>query len=216
MRTRYALLGVAALAMLAAPAFAGDVVMTEFPEAGLYVLHSQPQFNVTVGDQTETVTCRAKLVLQTSNAYLTDNGKRRVDLEVVSWQADGTSQLLGGDLHFRMIDGFETEDRSYVESYALYQPAQGVRDFPAHAQFAVPYELETPFGTVTGLYGLTQGTIEAFPPQPGALFRMEKGDTADLIAALMPEPVTALSAAGDITPVNVTVRPVACEDTDPQ
>jgi hypothetical protein len=215
MKTKLFVLGVALVAVFALSAQAGqqDTMMAEFPEAGVYVLHSEPQFSVNVGEQTELVTCKAKLVLRTGEAYVTADGKRRVDLEVVSWQADGYSELMGGDLHFRKLADMTTDDTSYVESYALHSGE--TRDFPAHAQFAVPYELETPFGTVSGLYGLTQGTIEAFPPQPGALFKMVKGDTANVMAALMPEPVSALSAAGDVTAVNVSIEPLACLDVDP-
>lgn len=214
MKTKLIVFSVAALALIAFSAQA-EMVQAEFPEAGTYVLHSEPKFSIDVGDQNELVTCRAQLVLRTGDAYITETGKRRVDLEVVSWKADGYSELLGGELHFRMLDDMTTEDKSYVESYAIYQASDAVRDFPAHAQFAVPYELETPFGTVSGLYGLTAGTIEAFPPQAGALFRMEKGDTANLMASLMPAPVSALSAAGDTEPVQVAVTPLACNDVDP-
>jgi len=212
MVTKKTLLLALALIVIVAPAYAGTMV--EFPEAGVYTLHSEPTFEVTVGDKTELVTCRAELVLKTSEPYLTDRNKRRVDLEVVSWHADGASELLGGEMHFRMLNGETTPDESYVESYEFYSPQEASRDFPAHAQFSVPYELETPFGTISGLYGLTEGTIEAFPPQPGALFKMEKGDTANLMASLMPEPVSALSAAGEVTPVKVTVKPAACADVE--
>jgi len=211
--SKKALLLVAGLALVVTPAFAGTM-MTEFPQAGVYTLHSEPTFVVTVGDKTELVTCKAELVLKTGEAYLTDRGKRRVDLEVVSWHADGASELLGGDMHFRMLAGESTPDQSYVESYEFHSVERASRDFPAHAQFSVPYELETPFGVVSGLYGLTEGTIEAFPPQPGALFKMEKGDTAHLMASLMPAPVSALSAAGEVTPVKVTVKPAACADVE--
>jgi len=211
--SKKALLLVAGLALVVTPAFAGTM-MTEFPQAGIYTLHSEPTFVVTVGDKTELVTCKAELVLKTGDAYLTDRGKRRVDLEVVSWHADGASELLGGDMHFRMLTGETTPDQSYVESYEFHSVERASRDFPAHAQFSVPYELETPFGVVSGLYGLTEGTIEAFPPQPGALFKMEKGDTAHLMASLMPAPVSALSAAGEVTPVKVTVKPAACADVE--
>lgn len=214
MKTKLIVFGVAALALIAFSAQA-EMMMAEFPEAGTYVLHSEPKFSIDVGDQNELVICRAKLVLRTGEAYITETGKRRVDLEVVSWKADGYSELLGGELHFRMLNDMKTEEESYVESYALYQASDAVRDFPAHAQFAVPYELETPFGTVSGLYGLTSGTIEAFPPQAGALFRMEKGDTANLMASLMPAAVSSLSAAGNTEPVQVSITPLACDDIDP-
>lgn len=203
------LIAMAAVCLLAVPAFAGNIdFMQEFPEAGTYVIHSLPSFNIVVGDRTEVLTCEAELTLETGTPYVTDDGKRRVDLKVVDWHATGTSELLGGDVNFRMLQGVTTAESSYVESYQLWNDASP-QDFPAHAQFAVPYELETPFGTVSGLFGLTEGTIKAFPPS-GDIFTMKKGDTAELMAALMPESVSSLSAAGEVTPVNVTVRPAAC------
>lgn len=202
-------LGVAlALAILAVPAAADD---GNFPKPAQYVLHSKPQFVVTVGENKELVTCTAKLVLNTGKPYLTANGKRRVDLVVVDWSANGTSKLLGGDLSFRMRKGATTPEKSFVESYEVVQA--GSHDFPARAQFSVPYEVDTPFGTVTNLYGVTAGTIEAFPPQPGALFKMQKGDVAHLMAELMPAPLSALSAAGEVSPVFAAIEPDSCSDT---
>jgi len=197
------LIAVAALGLVAVPAMAGNIdFMKEFPQAGVYTIYSLPSFNIVVGDRTEVLTCEAELVLRTGTPYVSDEGFRQVDLEIIDWHATGSSELLG-EVTFRMIEG-DTPDQSYVRSYQI-----GDRDFPAHAQFAVMYELETQFGTVSGLYGLTEGSIRAFPPA-NDLFTMEKGDTAALMAALMPEPVSALSAAGEVTPVNVTVRPVLC------
>jgi len=214
MKSKFLFLSLAVLVALSLPVLAAEP-MTEFPEPGVYVLHSEPSFRVTVGDQVELVTCRAELVLRTGKPYVTERGKRRVDLEIVSWKADGYSERMGGELHFRMLKDIEAKDASYVESYERYDSAAGSLDFPAHAQFSVPYELETPFGVISELYGLTAGTIEAFPPQAGALFKMEKGDTANLMAALMPQPISALSATGDVEPVEVTIQPLACADTEP-
>jgi hypothetical protein len=73
--------------------------------------------------------------------------------------------------------------------------------------------VDTPFGTVTNLYGVTAGTIEAFPPQPGALFKMQKGDVAHLMAELMPAPLSSLSAAGEVAPVFAAIEPDSCSDT---
>lgn len=199
-----------AVALLATPVLAGEwqETMKEFPPAAEFTINSNPVFNVNVGDRREVVKCKANLVLRTSDPVVTADGKRRVELEVVSWRAVGQSELLG-ELKFRMIDG-EASEPSYIESFRSWIP-ENPQDFPAFAQFALPYELETQFGTVTGLYGVTQGRIHTFPPSKGDIFVMEKGNTAELMAALMPEPVSALSAAGDVTPVNVTVRPAECE-----
>lgn len=196
------LIALAAFGLLASPA-----LTAEFPETGVYTIHSLPSFNIAVGDRTEVLTCEAQLVLRTGNPYVSEDGYRRVDLEILDWQATGTSELLG-EVSFRMLKGAATPDPSYVRSFQVWNAAQP-QDFPAHAQFAVMYELETEYGTVTGLYGLTEGAIRSFPPS-GEIFTMEKGDTAALMAALMPEPVSALSAAGEVTPVNVTIRPAAC------
>jgi len=202
----------ALLAVLALPAAAADGA---FPKPAQYVLHSKPHFVVTVGENKELVVCTAQLTLTTGEPYLAADGKRRVDLKIVDWHATGTSKLLGGDINFRMRKNATTEDKSFVESYEVAQA--GSHDFPARAQFAMPYELDTPFGTVSNLYGVTAGTIESFPPQPGAQFKMQKGDIAHLMAELMPSPLSSLSAAGDVAPVQATVAAEACYDTtDPQ
>jgi hypothetical protein len=213
-RTIYAATAVMALVLvvvapLAAEPSAPAVKAPNFPTAGVYELHSHPSFLVTVGDSKEVVECNATLVIKASEPYLTTTGRHRVDLQVVHWQADGTSVLLGGELHFRKIDTAKPIADSFVESYQL----AGYNDFPAKAQFAVPYEVETPFGTVTGLQGVTRGAIKSFPPH-GDLFMMEKGDVGDLVAQLMPEPLYALSAAGEQTTQPVSVEPLACADAD--
>jgi hypothetical protein len=199
---------VALLALAAVPAFASEP--TEFPQSGVYTIQSRPAFNVTVGDRVEVVTCKAQLRLRTGTPYVAADGVRRVDLQILDWKADGYSKLLGGDLHFRMQQGMPMRDASYVQSYQAWNPEQRL-DFPAHAQFAMPYELETPFGKIKGLYGLTSGSIASFPPKD-SVFTMKKGDTAEIVAALLPESISSLSAAGEVTPVNVTVRPSACID----
>jgi hypothetical protein len=209
------LLVLAVLAMAVGPVLAEQPAAkqsTEFPAPSVWTLNSRPAFNVTVGDRVEVVTCNAQLHLRTGKPYVAANGMRRVDLEIIDWKADGYSDLLGGELHFRMQKGMPTHDTSFVQSYQAWNPERPM-DFPAQAQFAMPYELETPFGNITGLYGLTSGSITQFPPAPHSIFTMKKGDTAKLVAALMPASLSSLSAAGEVTPVNVTIRPAACEDT---
>jgi len=201
----------ALIAALAVPATAADQV--SFPKPAQYVLNSHPHFIVTVGDNKETVICDAELVLETGQPYVAANGKRHVDLKVVNWKATGTSKLLGGNLSFRMLKNAAASDKSFVESYEVFDQKRGSHDFPARAQFAVPYELDTPFGTVTQLYGVTAGTIESFPPQPGSQFKMQKGDVAHLMADLMPAPLSSLSAAGEVQPVQATIEPDACYDS---
>lgn len=197
------------LMVLALPVLAND---RAFPKSAQYVLHSNPKFAITVGENQELVTCKAELILTTGTPYVTADGKRRVDLKIVDWNATGTSKLLGGEITFRMRKGATTSDKSFVESYELMQA--GSHDFPAKAQFAMPYEVDTPFGTVTNLYGVTSGTIEAFPPQPGAQFKMWKGDVAHLMAELMPAPLSALSAAGEVTTLEATIEPEECLEVE--
>lgn len=207
-----------ALALAAVPAVAKQPAApqtNEFPASDVYTLHSNPSFNVTVGDRVEVVRCKAELRLRTGKPFVAADGVRRVDLEIIDWKADGYSELLGGDLHFRMEKGRPMRDPSYVQSYQLWNPEKPL-DFPAHAQFAMPYELDTPFGKIKGLYGVTAGSITSFPPAPNSVFTMKKGDTAEIVAALLPESVSSLSAAGEVTPVKVTVRPSACLETDPE
>ncbi len=204
-------LALLACVALAAPATAND---NAFPPADQYVLRSNPQFEITVGENKELVACKAALVLTTGTPYVSADGKRRVDLQILDWNATGTSKLLGGEITFRMRKDATTTDKSFVESYELVQ--SGSHDFPAQAQFAMPYEVDTPFGTVSNLYGVTTGTIESFPPQPGAQFKMYKGDVAHLMAELMPAPLSALSAAGEVTTVRAAIAPVACIESDPE
>lgn len=203
----------AALCMLLSmPSMAGEWkdTMKEFPASGRYVINSSPTFNVTVGDTTELVVGKAELILITSEPYETADGRRQVDLEVVNWSAVAKSELLG-DLKFQKTG--ESPEPSFVRSYADWTPDTPA-DFPALAQFAVQYELTTKFGKVSGLMGITNGRIHTFPPTKGDLFVMEKGTTAEVTTALMPEPVSSLSAAGVVTPVNVKVRPTTCGPTD--
>jgi hypothetical protein len=205
----------AILTLVAIPALAKDTPKSLFPASKVYTLHSLPSFNVTVGDRVEVVSCKAELRLRTGDPYIGADGMRRVDLEILDWKADGYSELLGGELHFRMQQGAPMRDPSYVKSFQAWNPEKPM-DFPAHAQFAMPYVLETPYGKISGLYGLTTGQITSFPP-PSSIFTMKKGDTAEIMAALLPESISSLSAAGEVTPVNVTVRPSACLHlTDPQ
>lgn len=198
------LLAVFALLVALAPAGAD----TPFPKAGQYTIKSKPSFLISVGDSKEVVECDATLLIKAGDPYITAKGTRRVDLQVIDWKASGKSELLGGPINFRMTKGAKVDDKSFVETYGLAK-AKGGADFPAQAQFAVPYELDTPFGTVSNLVGVTRGTIKSFPPA-GDVFMMEKGDIAKLMAELMPTPLSAMSAAGEVTPLDVTIRPLAC------
>jgi len=200
------LIGLVLLVALASMASA-DAVKAPFPKAGQYTINSHPSFLISVGDSKEVVECDATLIVKAGDPYLTKSGTRRVDLVVVDWKANGKSTLLGGPLNFRMIKGTKVADRSFVETYGVVKA--GLADFPAKAQFAVPYELETPFGVVSNLVGVTRGTIKAFPPR-NDVFMMEKGDIAKLMSDLMPAPLSAMSASGEVKPVEVTVAPLAC------
>jgi hypothetical protein len=193
---------------LALPAFAGNT-MPNFPKAGQYVINSHPSFLINVGDKKEVVECNATLIVQAGDPYVTKQGTRRVDLKIVNWKADGVSKLLGGPLNFRMTQGAKTADSSFVETYNVVKAKSGEKDFPAKAQFAVPYEIDTPFGTVSGLNGVTRGSIKAFPPSDD-VFLMEKGDIAKVMAQLLPAQLSSMSAAGEVNLQDVTIRPLAC------
>ena len=195
--TKAALL-VACLMLVVSTVSAGG---KELPKAGEYVINSQPQFRVTVGDSEELVKCEAVLVLKTTDPYVTDQNTRRVDVQVVDWKATGTSELLGGQLQFRMIPG-SVDEESYIE-------AKSAESFPAHAQFAIKYEMETPFGVMTNLVGVTWGQINAFPPAPGDTMQLRKG-AGGLVAQLMPVPLSAMSAAGAVQAQSAAVEAVSC------
>jgi hypothetical protein len=200
---------VLALGIAVVPVFAADNVMPKFPKAGQYVIHSHPSFLVSVGDSKEVVECDATLTIKAGDPYVTAQGTRRVDLTILDWKANGVSKLLGGPLNFRMSKGAKIDDESFVETYNIVNAKNGAKDFPAKAQFAVPYEINTPFGTVAGLTGVTRGSIKAFPPNDD-VFLMEKGDIAEVMAELLPAPLSAMSAAGEVTAKDITIRPLAC------
>ena len=208
MTVRKSLVLSVAVALLVAFAPMVSAGQFNFPTAGEYTIHSHPSFLVTVGDSQEVVECDATLIVKAGDPYITTNGTRRVDLTIVDWKADGKSTLIGGPLKFRMTHDVKTTDESFVETYGLAK-AGASADFPAQAQFAVPYEIDTPFGVVDGLFGVTRGTIKAFPPS-GDIFMMEKGDIAKVMNALMPPPLSTLSASGDVDVASLTIQPLAC------
>jgi hypothetical protein len=194
-----------ALCIAAVPAFAGGA----FPKAGQYVIHSHPSFLIAVGDKKEVVDCDATLTLVAGDAYVTKQGTRRVDLKILDWKATGNSQLLGGALNMRFDPNVKVGDDSFVETYTVVNAKNSGKDFPAKAQFAVGYEIDTPFGTVAGLRGVTRGSIHAFPPE-NDIFTMEKGDVAKVMGALMPAQLSSMSAAGEVNPLAASITALAC------
>jgi hypothetical protein len=170
-----------ALVVALAPMASAGTSNWSFPKAGQYTINSHPSFLVTVGDTKEVVECNATLVVKAGDPYITKTGTRRVDLQIVS----------------------------FVETYQVAKASSSAADFPAKAQFAVPYEIDTPFGVVSNLVGVTRGTIKAFPPS-NDVFIMEKGDIAKLMNALMPAPLSSMSASGTVQPAAVSIQPLAC------
>ena len=109
--------------------------MKTFPTSGDYTIKSNPIIVVVHNGEREVVTLDAELMLKTGEAYAKE-GKRRVDLQIHDWVAKGPSNLLQTDLVLRMQHdaGAATIDRpSFVESQ------QKEADFPATAQFVLPY-----------------------------------------------------------------------------
>jgi hypothetical protein len=194
-----------ALSILAIPAFAGGL----FPTAGQYVIHSHPSFLVAVGDSKEVVECDASLTLVAGNPYVTKQGTRRVDLKILDWQATGNSKLLGGPLNMRFDPAIQVKDDSFVETFTVVTAKNAQADFPARAQFAVGYSMDTPWGTVAGLRGVTRGSIHAFPPE-NDIFTMEKGDIASIMGQLMPTQLSAMSAAGEVKKLDAKITALAC------
>jgi hypothetical protein len=150
------------LVLVCVPAFAGQ--MASFPKAGVYTINSHPSFMIKVGSNKEVVECDATLQVLADDSYTTKQGTRRVDLTILDWKANGSSKLLGGPLHFRMIKGAKSADASFVETYQVANASNNQKDFPAKAQFAVPYEIDTPFGTVSNLNGVT--AAPSMPSRP--------------------------------------------------
>jgi hypothetical protein len=194
-----------ALSVVAMPVFAGGL----FPKAGTYTIHSHPSFLVAVGDSKEVVECDATLTLVAGDAYVTKAGTRRVDLKILDWQANGSSKLLGGALNMRFDPAIKVNDSSFVETFTVVTAKNAQPDFPARAQFAVGYSMDTPWGTVAGLRGVTRGSIHAFPPE-NDIFTMEKGDIASVMGQLMPTQLSAMSAAGEVKKLDAKITALAC------
>lgn len=143
--------------------------MSAFGQPGVYTIKSNPIFTVMNGDEKEIVVLEARLDLRTGGASVDRIGRRGVDLEILRWEAKGHSKLLDSDVAMRMVS------RSLPESETSFVQAEGKkRDFPAKARFVIPYEIETRYGKIEGLTGITQGRITNFPPSPTDRFEMVK------------------------------------------
>ncbi|HVS01077.1 MAG TPA: hypothetical protein VMW27_30955, partial [Thermoanaerobaculia bacterium] len=65
-------------------------------------------------------------------------------------------------------------------------------------------------GTVSNLTVVVRGPIGAFPPAPEDLFKMEQGDTAKVMAQLLPAPLSTMTAAGEVAALPIDISPIGC------
>lgn len=142
-----------------------------FPEAGDYAVYSSVTFFVQRGGAGELVDCDSRMFISLSDARLSEEGQRVVEMNVMEWEAYGQSELLGGEIGFRLVENLDSR-------VTAGSPAA---DLPG--KMYVSGMLETFFnGTkVDESFGEAEGLISRFPPAPGDLFdvtgkRVEVGD----------------------------------------
>ena len=193
-------------ALAAVPAFAGGAA--EFP--GPRCLHHQAAaaFSAYVGDRVEVVTCKAEFQDPHRPAYVAADGMRRVDLQILDWKADG---------YFASSSAATCTSRC-SRAPRCASPAtcsRTRRGTPSSrwtsrrtAQFRDVLRVShSSFGQIKGLYGFSLRASSA-----RLAVHDEEGRHRGNVVALLPESISSMSAAGEVTPVNVTVRPAACLD----
>lgn len=136
-----------------------------FPPAGRYEIFNTPIFHVVVGEQEELLRCKGRLVVETSDAISTRKGLRRIDLEVVDWEASGESRLLGGTVKFVVTKGL----KAYVDA------GSERADFPGRMTVGVRAQTYLNDQQVDEHESKVTGLISAFPPQEGDLFDISWG-----------------------------------------
>ncbi|MFY9622470.1 MAG: hypothetical protein WAM70_11715 [Pyrinomonadaceae bacterium] len=140
-----------------------------FPKAGKFQITSAPIFLLIKGNQSELLVMKAKMKIDTGNAYTNGSKKRQVDVQVGEWVATGKSKMLGGKVEFRL-----SKDAAQPKSFVTAGKSSAKDDFPAKLRFGMRYDVETPQGTLTGLSGVAIGSISAFPPKAGDVFNLRK------------------------------------------
>jgi hypothetical protein len=136
-----------------------------FLHAGRHEIHSRPIFVVVSGERSDILVCEANMVVETGEPYENKSGRRQVDIRESDWVARGNSELLGGNVEFRLNP--ERQQESWVI-------AGENEDFPAQLRFGMDYNVRTSRGTLEGLTGFATGDIQSFPPKITDIFTIDK------------------------------------------
>lgn len=134
-----------------------------FPPAGEYEIYSRPEFFVQNGERGELLVCAGRIRLRTSDPVVDRRGRRRVKIEVLEWEAAGTSQILGG-----------AEVRvSATRSLNSYVEAMSDRaDLPGRMVLSIMSSTWVNGERVDEHRGRAEGLVSAFPPARGDLFAL--------------------------------------------
>jgi hypothetical protein len=133
-----------------------------FPSSSYFTLNSNPVFVITRKGKREVLVFDATMNIQSGNPVKNDLGVREVLVDVKSWSAKATSELLECDIEFRLTN---LGENSRVTAKQLNQ------DFPGQLDFSMEYEvLINGEVAARGLSGAAQGEINSFPPKPNDIF----------------------------------------------
>ncbi|HEV7279523.1 MAG TPA: hypothetical protein VGN57_04855 [Pirellulaceae bacterium] len=138
------------------------------PEPKDYNIRSKPIFLITRGSDSEVVVFEADMVIRAGVQTQTLALEEVLPLEVISWEAVGVSQLLGGQkITFRTTRDVRSNVKPLSSGYF----------FPGKLSLEIMYEvfLEGVTASVTGeRVGTAEGRITSMPPSPTDVFDLDK------------------------------------------
>jgi len=126
------------------------------------MIYSTPMFLIERDDQQELVRFEATMHVRTGRSTKTERGPRRVDIEMLKWEAVGTSKLLGGEVRYQLLKGM----KSYVTGLT---PAA---DLPGRMQLSGQFAFYLNGQKVDEHRGGASGLVSGIPPAEGDLFHI--------------------------------------------
>lgn len=116
---------------------AQDEPTAEFPSAGIDIVDHILRIQVDVGDDgeiDETLTLYGKMLLQRGDPYVTEDGLRQIDFQVMSWMATGWSELFQQNITYVLSEDVE-------QPMSTITAEQAESDFPATFLFNVIFDV---------------------------------------------------------------------------
>jgi hypothetical protein len=137
-----------------------------FPEAGEFLIRSNPIFLLIRGEDREIMVFDATMRIHTSDPKTDSKGRRQVSAKVTEWEAQAHSKMLDADIAFRLTEGGRRPSTVTARKHDA--------DFPATLRFNMDYEvLVNGEPLLRGLSGVATGTINRFPPEASDTFRIK-------------------------------------------